>query len=367
MGRTSSQILHNSVPVPLSSLPSFSRKSSVFSSASVRPFSRPTPRREPRTEPRSRTERRASLSVAGMPLVTVSRRASAVAVRSGRSMGEGRLRARRRKGMVVGVMMRLMSTQAEKRGGGVSSSFSTDSTRPPTNGKKELTNVVPNDPDPHHGNLSCSFPLDPLSFTPQPLNRRAENLPHGRRDRARVPRPDGIPQLPVLRQPGEVFVQPQLGVRDLGRDFVQKPEEEVGRVGVERGGGGGAEEGEEVGEEGRGGFWVGVEEEEGEEFYGRVAEDCEGCEGVSGLRTADELEGGRAYRGCRILLGPRRILVQSRRRGWFRGRRVLLGIGSAGCKRRWGGSQLSFGPSLQCAWFPSFLKTQPPSTRSCNG
>lgn len=110
-GLTSSQILQSSVPTPLRSFPSFSRNRSTSSLGLVL-SSRPIVMSRPRTCPMSRTLRRASLSVAGMPLVTVSRSASAVAVRILMSAGEGRWRARRRRGMEVGVTMRLISIQA---------------------------------------------------------------------------------------------------------------------------------------------------------------------------------------------------------------------------------------------------------------
>lgn len=88
---TSSMILQHSSPAPFNSFASFSRNFSTSSELSlVLPFSRPTSINRPKTVPTSNTPSNASLSEAGIPFETVSSRASAVAVRMGKSAGEGR-------------------------------------------------------------------------------------------------------------------------------------------------------------------------------------------------------------------------------------------------------------------------------------
>lgn len=135
---------------------------------------------------------------------------------------------------------------------------------------RELTDVVANDLHAHHRDFSRSLALYAFSFTAEALDRLPEDLPDGASDRDGVPRAHRIAQLAVLVQAQDRLVEPELRVRDLGRDFVQQAQEEVRRVRVERRAGGGAEQGDEVGEEGRRGERVRVEEQQREQLHRRV-------------------------------------------------------------------------------------------------
>lgn len=124
---------------------------------------------------------------------------------------------------------------------------------------------------------------------------------------------------------------------------MQQAEKEVGGLRIERGrragrnvGAGwvGAQECEEVGEEGGGGHGVDLEEEEGEEVQRGVLEVCEGhASWSSQLRQTLESQKS-THMQLHSLLDPRRILAGSSQRGRTGGRREHRAPVKAGCCER---------------------------------
>lgn len=65
-------------------------------------------------------------------------------------------------------------------------------------------------------------------------DRLANDAPNRARDRRRIVLANGISEFGILAETLRRLVESELGVRDLERDFVQDPEEQVGRLRVQR-------------------------------------------------------------------------------------------------------------------------------------
>lgn len=169
-------------------------------------------------------------------------RVSAVAVRIEMASGDARLTQRRRRPIVEGVTMRLMSIQAVGPRGQVQWALPAGEARA---GSKSgsLTDVVARDANRHLCDVPRRLALEPNSLglplrrvlirRLDALERLGDDAPHGLCDPRRVPLPHRVPQFRVLVQPRGGLVESQLGVGDLERDLVQDTEEEVGRLRVE--------------------------------------------------------------------------------------------------------------------------------------